>query len=266
MYQWLRANYPDMRVCMNPMAGGSPSQYFTDAIMIEGGGIATPQLVEDSKALMTTVVSYFSVFYYDIFPPVLKAHGLEFRQTIEAGLPDEVKADLWSRYLARGLKTVGLGGSLGGDPNTLVEHTPERRRAYPDYNGYAFYFPISRRTLELDRFCGLANGTPLVPSSFAVVTGAADVYGSAWAGPNRLLASIYNDGKSSRNLDVAIDKLVLRRYGLRDHGRLAAQLLGKDGLLLPGRTLRLHEGANLIRVQGRLGQGELALIQTVEAK
>jgi hypothetical protein len=262
LYHWLKENHPDMHVAMNLMSGGSPSQYFTDAIMSEGHGVAHPQNLEDSKALMTACISYFSVFYYDVLPPTLKKHGLTFADTIEAGISDEIKADLWNDFMRSGLRSVGLGGALSGSAITLVEHTPERRRAYPEYNGYAFHFPVSRQIPELDTFCAEALAVPLVPSSFAVVTRHPNVYGSAWAAHDRLLVAIHNSSGETRQLDAQINLAILREFGLDDPGELQTQILDPRGVLIPGKTFTLENQGRTLRMAGELGVNELALIQT----
>lgn len=260
-YVWIKQHYPDMHVIMNLMAGGSPSQFFTDGVIIEGGGISSPMLVQDSRALLTAVGAYHSPFYYDIGPPMLQERGLKFTDLAETGLPEDFTAALWERFMRGGVKSVGLGASLGGDPNVLVEHEPARRRVFPEYAGWAFYMPRSRQTPELDEFCGLANATPVAGDTFAVTASRSEVTGALWAGKERLLASLYNDSDEAVEMTAHVDRPLLAAKGCVNLGPLRVWVLGALGEPLPVRSLSVSATPAAIVISGRLGPRELALVR-----
>lgn len=91
LWEWLKTNRPDMRTISNE-AFGTPSQLFSDGILIEGGFAAgkTELDYEAAKALDTTVISYE---YPHVYAARLK------------GLPTGSARYVQMRYRAEGLDT-----------------------------------------------------------------------------------------------------------------------------------------------------------------
>lgn len=262
LYQWLKENYPDTYVIGNNEGSGPPSQYFTDAVFVEGGGIASYYIVSDSKALMTPVGSYFHC--ESEVDSILAQHSLVWNDVINSDLPGSVASDLWDWLMGYYHNSLGLGCSIGGHPLNLVAHEYQRRKVEPLYFAKtACYLPQNRQVATLSNFSAIANSTPTIARTYAITTDTPEVFGSVWANDQRVMASLHNESTGSANFTAQIDRSMLSEYGFNsfaDSNELPhAVILQNDGIQ-SSRTLNVSVDQNLISLSGQLSAGESALL------
>ena len=220
VFRLLREQYPEMRIIANE-ASGSPSSWYADAVMLENGIIygKTVWDYEVSKGYGAQIFSLErNTFFFDVARKILAGEsdwvypgGFADAQRCaewllgEGGMNPELTlpADAQAReqelghrlHLRAGIRAFGLGANW----------------AYADLWGKTFPEPLRRLITDL-------SALPLVAESFAVTLHPAPadpplVHAAAWAGPQELRVTVYNDDTRPAAHTVRISREALAGHG-----------------------------------------------------
>lgn len=261
LYTWLKANYPNMHVIINHEGGGAPTQWFTDAVIVEGPGISHGPTVEDAKALMNALGSYFNVEAY--VDKALEKAGLTWEQVVKDGLPESAQNELWKLYITPHMKSLALGCGMGGHPMTLVEQPAQRRSTQPTYMAKtAVYLPLMDDIVELGQFSAKALATPLICHTKAIKVSEPNFIAGGWCSEKRLMSAVYNDSGKESKFEISLSKdLLEKNYLFKKLGKnIVSYVINENGLREVDLELNLEQTNKEILISGNLKPGQMGLI------
>jgi len=219
VFRWLRQHYPAMRVISNE-ASGTPTQFFSDAILIENGIVYGKSWYdyEVSKAFNTYCVTLERPeFFVRLADGVLSGKrnwpwregAADAKRFIDhltstpalASLPAEQrKREVAFRTNVRaGLRDLAMGSNWG----------------YADMTQLAFGRKLPGELIE---FMSQIPAIPAITRSYALrLNGKSDrdgdLYAAGWCGRKRLRLAVFNDGGSAQPLSLSVDDQTLSDHG-----------------------------------------------------
>lgn len=258
MRHWMKEHYPDMKVIVNNMAGGSPSVFFADATMVEDSGDAIQEVItEDTRALFLAPFNYNSIFYYDILPRILEGYGQSVAEVKEArALDPKIEDEVWAKWSDRALHALGRGLPIHLDSSSLARNF--------DVHGHAFPVERSWKIPEVAAFSALANGTPHMAYTHVLTTDVPETFGAVWSNSDRLLASLYNGSDKRQTITARIDRKILGDLEPRRWTPQQSWILSSEAFALPGRTADITITDDAVLFTSELEPGGAALIQIGE--
>lgn len=186
--------------------------------------------------------------------------GLTFADVRNTGLDEELTAEIWQTYMHAAMKGLSAGFGMSGHHSDLVEHSVERRQAFPDYNAYVFHFPQHLQVPELNEFNAIINATGNLPETHVFKSGDSLVAGNVWANEERMLALVYNIG-AAREIDVKIDRAILRKYDYRSDAVPGIVVLDRMGLATDSGRVKLRMEEDVIHITGELDEHSGILVR-----
>lgn len=263
MYQWLKTAYPHCKVIINHEGGGLPTKLFTDAVIVEGGGLGSTALTNDAKIMLNALGGYRNP--ESIIDPYFSYLGISFADTIPNGLdpwPGLTDA-IWLDFINCHLRGIACGCTVGGSPDSLVPHDSSRRLLQPEYMGKAYCLPKSVLIQDLGQFSAIANSIPLVAASNILTTNNSLAYGSVWSSKGKLLAAIYSDMQGTNRISSVISRQVLSNYDSQIFDYLVnvdIKIIGVDGLTVAGGFKSFTLNSENFVINTDLAQGQVALV------
>lgn len=215
-FNWLRAAHPALRVITNE-ACGTPSGWFSDAVMLENG-ILYGKSVADYEVSKATDAQLFAIERPEMHikaAEILLAGKSDW--PFPSGLEDAKRFADWARYqgtaaqpppardlgrqlyLRAGLRNLGLGANW----------------AYVDLLPLTFGVALPPALLDL---VTQVSALPAVTRSFALKLNSAPadreegLYASAWATKGQLRVAVFNDTPRPRPVQLHLSAETLREH------------------------------------------------------
>lgn len=224
IYEYIRQKHPNVRVTQNEVVG-SPSMLYCDLVMSEEGADITPEMLANVEHYRVSLM------------------GLYYVHTYKARYGENWQA----RYIHDIMRNLSLGFTWGFGN-------------YPDVMDK----PNLTRLTDIADFSALANSLPRViePEAIRIKGNDAAITRRVWAGKERMLVAIYNDGDTSAALEAAINLKVLagKYYRYYGKGPVKITVLSDAGMPTAGKAhAEYRDGA--LHITGILGKHQLMLLE-----